>query len=485
MILLVCKESSTLFQSRLKKYLDERGLANQLILLQPFDLLMNTKDDLSIVGYENLVQKIVSLKSTSNRIIQETLETYLTKEDINHLHNTQWLNMRLGRLMYKDVTEEDCYKYLYIIIKNFEEVFVKYKPSTVFDTDIDNYARRVLYKICKKKGIPYKSLVHSRFEDFILVTDFMDNPEVIKEGLLPSLADSSKIYDLCETYKNKPILSSSDEIKITNSILRYKTKYIFKLIGQIKFTFLTLARKKIIFGTTQFPDLVFPPFKKVWAYNLMVLFHTFTRKIISRPPSKDSDYLYLPLSFSNEGVDSFSLGDFSSEFDFIQLLKRECADYGLKLFVRDHPHMIFERSSASEQYLNNICDYFENSIASCSTNSLNYMKNARYVVTLNGTTSLEAKIFGIPTFTFGKPLHEYLFDARPYGAVDTQLKASLTLKKFFKQDRHDVTRMQGDQIYKYIEYVERFGFRYSLSAVLRGEEAHNEKKFFQFITDKF
>ncbi len=482
MILLVGKESSVYFQQRFSQYLAKKNIPSEIMLLQPFDEFHAQGIDCLKFGKFDELFKI-HLRKNSNEL-KEILSKFLSEDDFKKLSKTQWLNKELNRIQFRDVNNHDCLVYLSVLAVIYENHLLNSKATILLDTDNDNFARRLLFRICICLGVKYLVIQHTRYEDRIFVSrqsvqGFCEN---LKQS--QSQIDELKLSNIRKKFIRKYSLVNEDDKKISN-LLKHRYKQLVKyslsqLLFALRLTFFYLKRKPPV----KIKSHIFPRVRDTWRFNFATLLKLFKRQEKISGCQPHNGYVYMPLSVTTEGMDSFASGDFSDEKFGIKILKSLCKKYGLKLYIRDHPHMLMERSDSDEAFFATHSSYYENSMVALQTDSRSLIQNADYVVTLNGTSSLEAKIFGIPAFTMGQSYHDYVYSFSNINHCEKKEKLQSRLN-YFLSNRSKVLEHQNEQIRQFLSFVELNSFPYNYVSILRGVREANEEELFDFICREF
>lgn len=478
MIILAAKESSVFFQERFSKYLNSKGIDSTILLLQPFDEFHARKIRcLSFKGFDDLYKKFI-FKDTGD--LEQILLEYLTSEDLLKLSHTQWLNKDIGRIQFSNVTYHDCLAYLATVKWYYVDHLRKSGAKILFDTDNDNFVRRLLFRICQAVGVKYYILQHSRFEDKVLCTEqqsdgFFSEPPVC----LGNLKDE-ELDNIRSQFEQKSSFINHDDKVISQ---RYSKKYrriARYLIGQLYFTAKLQIYYLVNLNFRKLKSHIYPQFIDTWRFNLRVIKNFVFRKYKVYGTRPTHNYVYIPLSFTTEGMDSFASGEFAFEKSYIPYVKELCEEVGMKLYIRDHPHMVMERSFEDELFMAHYADYYENPLVSLSTDSMDILRNASAVITFNGTTSVEAKILGLPVFTVGRSLHDIGHAEGVKNSADKANELELKLKNFIV-DPNSVITQQEYQIKRYLRYVREKGMSYNYVSVLRGDLERNEENLFHYL----
>lgn len=148
----------------------------------------------------------------------------------------------------------------------------------------------------------------------------------------------------------------------------------------------------------------------------MVFWRYFASKIYLclQPHTVPSNYFYFPLSYLNEGEHIFTN---NGQQDAIWIQKHiiYLRTLGVKLVVKEHRAMLGER-----RFLHFLFFNFSHKLSYISPFNIQYLdpikliQNSNGVITVNGTTGMEAFLLGLPAFIIGNPIYLQFFAACGY-----------------------------------------------------------------------
>ncbi len=314
--------------------------------------------------------------------------------------------------MYPATYEQQMY-WLELNYKNILKIVKEFAPDYVVDTDTAELGRLVLMEVCHKKGIPYLTIEHPRYEMYREVTHTLGlkNDTYFVEGYKKNqkLPDSRLSEELkyIEDYNVKSRIMPK-EFK-TDITAQYEPDSLLltlrKIHGCIHYFIVDQdlrAHNRKLKGKN--PVL----YNNSFAYIKFFLRYTWNRNRLLRnnrifqKPVKGENYVYMPLHMIPEATTFVKAPFFINELALIEEVSK-ALPIGWYLYVKEHQSMVGERG----------LDFYKkvNKIPNVRLVQLNYYKDpkpwiihAKGVVTISGTTAYEAALLGKPALVFGEVL---------------------------------------------------------------------------------
>lgn len=428
-------------------------------------------DFINFYGLEESINKINNIDSIDDiRSLISNLCAQWTEEDMQTFSKSvnvdgYMLQDLTGRSYLGKVGQEDFFKYIYLISKYIEDVLDDQKPNCVFDLSTDSFMRVLLSLHCKKRKIRYRSLVHSCFMNQVFVTDYLNfTPSM---GVNFTDSDMDKALRALSDFSSLPttmrVAELRDEEKVNTGGIK---KFFINSIKNMIFTLRTSLRKrhKFLFKLDISPALmncINPNTWRALTSNLMCN----TRELIrnSMPKKKFNldgrPFYYVPLSYFVEALDPFFCGECFGETVQMNML-RGFVPLDSALLVKDHRAMLGERTFADERLLSAIpsCKFL--STGGYERKNLeprNLIEKSQGVIVLQGTSGLEAAIFGKPLLVLGSPVYKkFIFSESVLQKTSPQ--------DFFLQPKRYVCKIEAVQ--KYIALCFKIGADINLDFVL-------------------
>ena len=278
-------------------------------------------------------------------------------------------------------------------IKLYEMILDETKPDFILMEPSHQQHNHIFYEICKSRGLkiiipftartvdPKRSLNSSR----IYLGDQLD-------PCLPLPNGKNTKYD------NKPSIiqqnNSSTDKKFShanqNSTSNYSKaamKYLFTSNENVKthYTYFGRSKIKVIF------EMLFYELRKKHRENFM------NRNLKSKIDEK-FNYVYFPLHQEMERMLLLGAPFFQNQFEVIRNIANSLP-IGYKLYVKDHLVMNL-RGWRSVNEMKKIMDLPNVILLHPSTNSSELIKKSKLVISIAGTSSIEAAMYNKPSISF-------------------------------------------------------------------------------------
>ena len=176
-VLIVAQEDTFLLASEVYKKIkkNKKKYRPIILLISPLEeIIYKNKiikifNSCEVISCWDRMRKIL-LKGNATNILKENYPQ-LYKEVANKIcsHPTQLYDLNL-RLQYKKFNGNDLLEVMSALSLHLLEVLSAYSKPTIIDFSIYDISRTILLNISKEKKIIYKTLIHSRFENYWLIT---------------------------------------------------------------------------------------------------------------------------------------------------------------------------------------------------------------------------------------------------------------------------------------------------------------------------
>lgn len=384
-----------------------------------------------------------------------------------------------GRYYFPNLSRNGVLAYCDMIYKYYEDVINTYKPKFFLDPYPNSLSRVVLQGICKEHGIPYLSIVHSRFKDYITVVDdfvwpgsslrkisgdirfseFRVGTQDAENQLQDFLASSSYLNNDEKAYEAS--FSSISLLQLLKSIV---VGFVFTLNMMIgSFASVKSLDCFLVPFYRQITPAGFLPF----FYNLMISIRSYIRVHISWLTSRKisdlpDDFIYFPFAYTAEGDSLFSRGIFDNDrnlFDLMLLLRGNSQDIVLK----EHRSMLGERHFSESRYFSAWKNVLYVSSISPDFRDPKLLLNAcSGLISISGTSGFEGMMLGKPTLIMGNPIY-YDFLNLP----SKKLSETDKIRKFYQDPEYFCVPLS--EIVSYIHASMSFGISIPYTMLLSGD----------------
>jgi hypothetical protein len=329
------------------------------------------------------------------------------------------------------ILEKEC--------KFFESVLDEINPDFLVIKLTDTHQSNIFHQICKSKGIRILMMIPTRFAYRFAISDEDDkidefNPDEInniEEKTLEELRNYSKKYHaLQQTNKFKSNLKISYWKRIEKFF-----NYVIKMNDS------DFKNYFINYGRT--------PFKAMTKFLFLqqYLRKSFIDKNLVKMIDKNTPFIYYPLQAEPERTLLLSAPFYTDQIELITRIAK-AMPVGFKLYVKEHASMSLV-GWRDISYYKKILELPNVVLIHPSVNSDELLKNSSLVVTIRGTTGIEATFYEKPTIT--------LIDVN-YSALPSVYKI-----KNIEELPQKIQNMLGKTtsasiLNKYVNYVEKKTF---------------------------
>jgi len=336
------------------------------------------------------------------------------------------------------IIEKEC--------KFFESILDEIKPNFLITKNPDTHQGYLLHELCKSKGVIPLTLGQVRFGNRTMMsidTDKIDNTSVI-ENLESIPKTKEELLRYMKEYSNL----TSDLIK--QSGISNKTK----LLLSLRYLRNILSEKFKNFYANKGRNF----FLVIVKSTIFVLKASFRKNFLDRNAKKNitinEKFVYFPLHFEPE-ISLSLIAPFNSyQIETVENVAKSIP-IGCKLFVKEHPMM-------GKFGWRNISDYKKIKkmpsveLIHPSVPNETLLTNCSLVVSIAGTSSLEAAFYGKPSIVFAETIFSDLPSVYKINKIDELPNAiRLSLKK-----KVDIKDLVG-----YVALIENNSFKFNLDGL--------------------
>jgi len=283
------------------------------------------------------------------------------------------------------VLEQEC--------KFFEKILDEVKPECLIMLDPPAHHSKLLHDMSKSRGVTTLSMYTSRIGPTSIVhTDYMCNFEKLydkSEGIVTDFEilqqkwNSSNYPNVVKNYIDKKVDDGGfKQIFTLNNYLLHSSSS----NKETHYTYYGRTKSKVVKDTLDF-KLKKQSRKK------------FIDKNLTKVPDLNSKYIYFSLADEEEMNILHYAPFYTNQIEAIRHVAKSIP-MGYKLYVKEHPGRGIRGWRTIEDY-NELLDIPNVSLIHPSVKSETIYKNCSLVITLRGTSGLEAAFYGIPSVVFG------------------------------------------------------------------------------------
>lgn len=342
------------------------------------------------------------------------------------LNSECWMLWDITKRDYLEGTSRpELIRLVLVLSRYFEDVLDKYKPRAIFDLATTSIVRALLSLIARKRGVSYRSLVHSCYEDQVFVTDYLK--------LLPDPDSHAQQSDLTaarqslDEFRNKANILRPTEVRDENkTAIRSPFPYLYNVAVVAAYGFRLFMRRENRFlasvRASRGLKLALSP--RLFKTAIASMKETLRRYIRAGREAKPSNninderrYFYMPLSYTSEGVDPLFSNGIIGDDTQLNLL-RTYIPLDASLVVKDHRSMAGERPFREERAFSRLPGVDFLGISGSSgpqRDPKKLIQNSQGVIVVQGTSGLEAGIFQRPLLILGTPVYrKYLYHSMQF-----------------------------------------------------------------------
>ena len=284
--------------------------------------------------------------------------------------------------------------------KLFEKILDETKPDYFLTYDPPFHHHKLILDLCKAKGVKVLCLCLSKFEDKCIITDDgarfnfpqdLDSIELTnsEEYQFEDRDKKSEYNKLTNKWTNERGSSTLDKFKALKDYILYSdsknTESNFTYYGRDK---LSVISDTVLFFLRKFLRTKYLQQNSVHRIDL------------------DTPYAYFPLGIDADSALLHYAPFFTNQIDVIKNVAKSLPiDY--RLYVKDHIHAVFRGWKEIGQY-KEIKEIPNVVLIHPSVSSKELIKNSNIVITVRGSTAVEASIEEKPVVIFGEMPHDML-----------------------------------------------------------------------------
>lgn len=349
--------------------------------------------------------------------IRQFEKTYGTPQLWQYFYSDRKLMMSMGpkeettAVLDPLYSHEDLLRIFQVRAKAIEQMLKESRPDFILFFAIGALGHMILYHVAKKMGIPTYNIDFPRVanrmcvsQDFNTLTEVVDTFEIFQKEKQEThyhaearelIQHFRKTGSLRLQYLSIALGQLPKPIRIFNPkhILRSLT-YIVTL-SQNYFK----SRGLFEYGMTSVNPLRFIWYKlKQYVRSIRGLDHFY------QPLTWDEKFVFFPLHYEPELAILLLSPYYFDQITLIRYIAQSLPlDY--KLYVKEHPAMVSKRKN---QYYKELLKIPNVRLVDHGISGFEFIKRAKLITTITGTSGWEASIYGKPVITFGNVFYNAL-----------------------------------------------------------------------------
>lgn len=448
-VLLICRENTTYVMLELAKKLLKNKNDVSLFFVSSFESYYNKCQhnkstyyrametgfkvydlkDITIKFYEDIKKKKYEIDKDFFKEFEKDIEKYNLTLRLALLSEQNLCKEYHNRFQNNNIENKELLYWSELVIKNVYRILKEAKPDIILDLENVTLSRVGILNYSKKNKIPYITIDYPRFEDYLIPTFNLglsnetfiikEYEKVLKEGNL-----EKELKEIAEYRRKKEILPDKFKGTITDYKISFK-KSLKIIISSILREFNieikngNLRKKNFKLNLPLFEN----PFKKI-------IFHFFyeIKKIISwynlhkyfENPIDGEEYIYYPLHLIPESTTFMKAPFYIDELSMIKNISK-ALPYNYQLYIKEHQAMSGERPFSFYKELKKL--------KNIRIIKLNYysdpkkiIEESKGVITIAGSTALEANLLEKPVVVFGYVPYVNIKDIKVVGDIKDLVK---------------------------------------------------------------
>lgn len=478
-IFLVCAENFSWPMHYLAQELRKSTKNISALFIQPGESYFNSIDyrkfcqlnrDLKIFETSSISKEYIKLQKNSHQYLDKV---YIQTIEKKYTHfsglNEQFLTeMTLtpyyhDRRYYKYLENDKILLYAQLYYKYLENLFKNNKPDYILDCDIDFFGRSALLEISYHLNIKYISVDHSRIDGYLIPTD----------RLCKSISPNIKKYYEDEVLKESSDDISSDYLQILNKMgftpdhfKKMKEDHAFNIrklfkrfIIQNLYFIQSFSIKKIKLNII---DKISSPILSNVFLGLIGIYKYYIRRIyleyfgvFENLELNKINYLLVPLHVIPESSTTVLSPLYINETFIIESLSKTVKS-DQYIIVKEHWSMMGHRPISFYKRLKKLPNVVLINPKQYS-DPKNFINNADLVVTISGSTAVEALFLGINSLVFSDVIYS-LMDGVKKIAIDKNLSRIIEEHIKYNPSKQDQ--------FSYINTIKYWGEKVDLKPLL-------------------
>ena len=353
-------------------------------------------------------------------------------------------------------------------IKLFEMVLDEVKPDFLIMFETHQQHNHIFYEICKARNIKILLTTTTRVpspsgslhSDMFYLTDEIDKFLPLPKSTKPNMSKKINTKEKLENTDNSNLDKRIHDTSRTSNSKFFQSflKFLFTKDTNVQthFTYYGRSKIKVIFKT------VIRELEKKYRENFM-------EKNLDKNIENVSPFVYFPLHQEQERILLLGAPFYVNQFEVIQHIAKSLP-IGYKLYVKDHPVMNV-RGWRTVSEMKKIMNLHNVKLLHYSTNSEEIIKKSSLVISIKGSSAIQAAFNNKPSIIFENiglyqlsSIHKLQCITELPQAIKSSLKKKVNpdeLRKYLDATRQNTFESSYMQIYNDFEEQFKIGGYYA------------------------
>lgn len=353
--------------------------------------------------------------------------------------------------------------YIVGMLRYLYDFLSKNKPDLIYSYAVAGSFTLAIAELSKSLGITFTKLTHTRISDKIVIdTSPRDEMDIVKRKFLEPLSNySGESLEFAEKYLTdfREKQEQPDYQLLQNNIYKSKTKFKYQLKLIAKYVKGNINRNNEFFhmsylGNVDYEKKIVKGIKKFWKQKPF-----FEKDILKQP------FLYYPLHVDPEASTMVISPYQTNQLTVVEAVaKAKPVDH--ILVIKEHLTMIGRRPKGFYEKINSMPGvYMINPLES----SFPLIKDSSAVITLTGTSGLEAILLGKPAIFLGSFIYKFI-------GAGYALTNDLSALPKILNNLNEISYANDDVIIKLIAAIEEVSFSFNGGLIWSGVSKERVQK---------
>ena len=498
-VMLVCAETFSWPMHYVAEKIRPHCKSLSAIFIQPGEDYFNAPDytlfkslnkDIHTFGMGSVVEKYISNFKVSEKYldwkyIKNIEDSYTNFSSLNEqfLSEMTFLPYYHDRKYYEYISYNKILLYVQYYYQYIEELFENNKPDVILDTDVDFFGRSVLLEVSNKYNVPYISIDHARIDGYALPTTSLvkQRNKQIAQSFDKYVLDNSIAKDkILQDVYSQTKKDAGDVPGIFKEMYAEHQFSIYSLLRQVGIRTIVsiryFSRKKLKLNilkgiSSPICSNTFKSYQFMYMYYIRRIYLKYS-KTFDRTDISKMNYIYVPLHVIPESSTTILSPYYINETFIIESLSKSIrADQ--HILVKEHWSMVGYRPISYYKKIKQLPNVV---LIDPGSQYLpkDYIKNSDLVVTISGSSAMEAAIMGVNSLVFSDVVYGILSSVR-------KVHVDANLRKIIAE--HASYKMPEQELYAYIQILMQYGKKVRLKKLLIPPSRAKKEEIEQDITN--